>query len=422
MSDHSSVLVPIESWCYMSPKLRHNGQSVDLGLFAEALIYYDRILVNPPNAPAFTQFISWFVKQGKYGDLIALIKEGVINFYYYAFTTSAIENKGVYSVWNIQDERAVKSSMFDLQCLASTNLKEVLPHARQQGKLRRAIEGKVIEVKADNFGDAVGNAKSDYDDPDRCKLLLQALLDEVYPLLNLKRPPVIESQVVKGLGVGHIHYNINLDEISQGLGKNLNFHLGSPLTAAAVSNRLLWSTAELGCDLYLNSPMSTLVGDKLYESNTQLTHSHSIIEQLKTEVEFPDIRQLVNSGQIDLKTVLEFRQKGHRFRKWLQQESDRDRNALIAYHNEVAKEAGWIKGSRKALGLFGILSGAAIGAAVGTIVAGPPGQIAGAVAGSGVTYMIELASKLNEEWRPVVFGNWAQDRIQKEIRNKQDRG
>ena len=105
---------------------------------------------------------------------------------------------------------------------------------------------------------------------------------------------------------------------------------------------------------------------------------------------------------------LYLRKKAKKFRTWLQEESDRDRDAIIAYHNEVAKESGFTNVSRKALNLFGVLGGAAIGASVG----GP----VGAVVGSGAGYVLDIASKLGADWKPVVFGNWYRDRIEKVLK------
>ena len=423
MSDHTSALVPIESWCYMSPELRRRGQLIDIGLFAEALLYYDRVFVVPPNRKAFAQFVSWFVKQGKYGDLIGLIKDGVVSFYYYSFITTAVldEQRHEYMIWNLQDEKAPNASMFELQCLATNNLKQVLPSVRQRARLHQAVEGRVVEAKADDFGAPVDNARRDCHDPGRSTLLVQAFLDEIYPMLGLDKPPQIRATVVEQPGKAHITWNVDLYQVGQALGKDLNFHLGSPLIGGACSNRLLWSAAELNCDLYVHSPMSRLIGDKLYESGERLARTQEIIEQLEAEVEFPAIRQLVNDERIGLGAVLQLRRKGHRFRRWLQDESDRDRNALIAYHHEVAKESGWVEGGRRALNLFGVLGSAAVGAGIGAAVAGIPGAVTGAVVGEGVKYVVDLASKLNQDWRPVVFGNWARDRIRELLSRSRDK-
>ena len=95
----------------------------------------------------------------------------------------------------------------------------------------------------------------------------------------------------------------------------------------------------------------------------------SVVEDLKCEVEFPDIRQLVNSGKLDLKDVLKIRAKSGKFREWLQQETDRDRNAIIAYHNETARELSIKTAGRRAIGLFGVAGGGSIGSVIGASVA-----------------------------------------------------
>ena len=54
-------------------------------------------------------------------------------------------------------------------------------------------------------------------------------------------------------------------------------------------------------------------------------------------------------------------------------ESDRDRDAIIAYHHEVAKESGIVKATRKALNLFGVIGGGALGGALGNVMSGIEG-------------------------------------------------
>ena len=67
--------------------------------------------------------------------------------------------------------------------------------------------------------------------------------------------------------------------------------------------------------------------------------------------------------------------------------------------------------------MFGSIGAPVLGAAAGATIAGNNGAIIGAVVGAsvseGMKFIIDLASKMNEDWRPVVFGNWMQDRISK---------
>ena len=116
--------------------------------------------------------------------------------------------------------------------------------------------------------------------------------------------------------------------------------------------------------------------------------------------------------------MLRIRKKAKRFRKWLQDEGDRDRNALFAYHFEVAKESGLVRTGRSVLKLFGVLGGPALGTAVASAVGQNPilGAIAGTLAGEGTKYLLDVGSKLGEDWKPVIFGNWYKDRIQRFLR------
>ncbi len=168
------------------------------------------------------------------------------------------------------------------------------------------------------------NAGRDYYDERRCALIVQALVDVVYRDKQLGAPPLVEATLsrTEGSTQHSITWNVNFKWLSEKLGANLNFHSSTPLTAGAVANRLIWSAAQLDCDLYLPSPMSSLVGDKLYETSLRADKTDTVIQSLQEAVEFPDIRTLVNTGQLSLDEVLEIRTKSKRFRAWLQQESE----------------------------------------------------------------------------------------------------
>jgi hypothetical protein len=138
--------------------------------------------------------------------------------------------------------------------------------------------------------------------------------------------------------------------------------------------------------------------------------------ELNHEVEFPNIRKLVNDGKLNLEEILKIRKGAKKFRNWLQTESERDRNAIIAYHNEVAKEVGIISLGRKTLRMFGIL-GIPIAEAFITKAYPETALVTGSVS-AGAAYLIDVASKIGEDWKPVVFGNWVRDRIEKVLKEQ----
>lgn len=269
MSDHTTALVPIEAWCFNSPEVRYMGKYIDVGLFAESLIYYDRILLNVGNPSQFAELIKWLIENDNYREFIELLKEGIIKLYDFAFLTTAINKDGVFSVWNIQDPIQSQPDTFEQRYLYTKKIESCIKKARHRVHLYDAVRGNVIEVKADGFGAVVENAKSDNGNAQRHALILQAFIDELYHFRKLGKPPIIEAKVISSPDkTKHkINWNISFDHISKISGKNLNFHDAVPLIGGAISNRLLLAASNLKCDIYLGQPMSSLVGDKLYESN-----------------------------------------------------------------------------------------------------------------------------------------------------------
>jgi hypothetical protein len=411
VSNHSLALVPLEAWNYHSPDIFLKGDpAVDIGLFAEALIYYDQVLVNPGNQLHFARFISWFIEQGKYRELLNLLDNDIVKIYDYAFMTAAIKNKDEYSLWNMQDHIQEKPNTFAQRFLYHRAIDSCIKDKRDRIKLYRVLENKVIEEKSESFGPAIENARLDYNNADRCALMLQSFIDEISPILKLGKPPEIHAIISKHETNQKIHWNINIDQLKKILGEKVAFDIAQPLSAAGHCNKYLWSAAKHSCDLFLGKPMSTLVGDKLYESSLKISKVKNIIEELNAEVEFPDIRMLVNNGKLNINDILEIRRKATKFRSWLQQEGERDRNAIIAYHNEFSEEMRLTKYGRTGLQLFGTIGGAAIGAHIGE---NPGSAVIGASIGSAITCIIDIVAKLNEDWKPVVFGNWMGDKIKK---------
>ena len=319
MSNHSKALVALESWSYNSPEIRRAGKSVDVGLMAEALIYYDQVLINVATQPQLAEFINWFVAQNRYSDLLSLFNDDTIKLYDYGFRTAAFldASNNTYIIMNEQDPLSAQSNTFEQRFLYHRSLDSCFRNSRERKKLYRALRGKVVEAKAKDFGPSIDNARSDHLDPRRSALLVQALIDEIYPYLGLKTSPTITTTIESLENGNRTTYNISFDEISKRLRQQLNFHGGTPLTGIAHCNRLLWSASLERCDLYLGNPMANLVGDKLFESHLRNVKLKETIDELNQEVEFPDIRKLVNDGKIGLKEILEIRKKAKNFRVWL---------------------------------------------------------------------------------------------------------
>jgi len=409
---NSHAIVPIETWAYSGLDLAMRGMSVDVGHLAEALIYYDRVSLNVSNQAQFADVLSWFVDQGEFETLLSLVTDGTLNVYEYSFLTAPIqrEDDGPLILMNMQEEGQVQANSFEMRFLYHQKVDAVIADKKKRRRLYQAFRGRVTEVKAEAFAESIEVARTDFADGRRSALVMQAFIDNLYRTKNLGRPPQVVCKVVS-TPEGHHQttYNLDFKEIEKLVGRNL-WHRASPITGNAMSCRFLQSASDLGCDLFLPQPMSVLVGDKLFESARACNKPGSIIESLEASVEFPDVRALVNEGRISIKEVLYLRGKSKRFRDWLQSEASRDRDALIAYHHEVARDSGYQTAGRKTLGMFGFLAGPAVGAAIGAGL-GPAGAAVGAAVGGALTWATDIGMRM-ENWKPVMFGNWYRTKIE----------
>ncbi len=413
---HSSAIIPLETWAFSSPQLYVAGREIDIGLFCESLIYYETVYITPGNPHLFACFLKWFSDQGKLEELRALVAAGIVKVYDYAFISTAIQKDGLYTIWNIQDEKQAAGSTFEQRYLYNAEVERILPaKPRHRSKYYAAFRNSVLSVRADQFDKALEDARADMEDSTRATIVIQALVDEIYQMKKIRDVPQVRATVVKEdkLQTSQINWNINFDDLSRLAGHDLNLYPGLPLTANTHSNRFIWSAATSGLDLYLPRPMSTLVGDKLYESAGKSSKLKRTVESLQEEVEFPSIRALVNSGSLNFQEIMLIRSKSSRFRTWLQTDAERDRNSIVAYHNEVARESDLAKFGRSSLKMFGILAGGGAGSVIGTVMEGPIGGAVGGGAGAAIAFVTDVAARIGEGWKPVVFGDWLKDRIEK---------
>lgn len=397
-----------------------SGRTVELGLVAESLIFYDQVVVGFSNAAQFSALVSWFRRQSALSDLTALLFDGTIIPYYYAFHTLPAEKNGVWTVYNVQDQESAAEPVFVKRILESNELGAEVVKSSRREELCEAAYNHHIEVKADEFGTSLENAREDYSDDQRASLLMQIVVDELYRDLGFITPPQIAATTTYyPNGLQGITWGIDFGLFAKKLGPAMTFHSGSPLAGAAYGAKTLWSASQLGSDLYVASPLTKYAAYKL-EEGSKAARSRAIIERLVGEVAFPDVRDLVNHGKISVKEILLLRRKATKFREWLRSESQFDRNAVLAYLGELARDVGWTKNVKKLVSAIGVVGGSAAGGAVGGMLAGAVGGAAGGIAGEGVKYILQLAGKIDDGWKPKVFGDFASDVVAKPQKSPQE--
>ena len=172
ISDHKSALIPLESWAYNSPELKANGVDIDVGLFAESLIYYDSVLLNVTTQPHLADFIGWVDAQQSIDDLLALLENGEVSLYDYSFASAAVKTGDTYTMLNLQDEIQAEPGTFQARFIDHATVSEALKPLKQSKRLGLALSERVIEVKANEFGSAISNAEMDFKNPERVALVV----------------------------------------------------------------------------------------------------------------------------------------------------------------------------------------------------------------------------------------------------------
>lgn len=423
---HSAVLVPLETWAYHSPQLRRKGQRVDIGGLIEALVYYDSVYANVQRASDLEAIIERFARDGSVDLLRSLITSGALRLFNFAFDSMPIEKDGRFGLLNVQGEDQKDPGWIDRGVLNRVPLERWFSKGRHRRSLLEAIRANGIEVKALEFAGVIANAEADILDSDRAALLLQTLLDQNADTLGGSVPEATANVVTIAGGHRQIRWNVDWTELGKRIG-DASMGPHTPISAAIITNRLIWAAARTNLDLFVGSPLDHLVGDKLYEISSRRAFPQAIVQQLQEEVDFPDVRALVNGGVLPVSEALRLREKGDRFRRWLQGQADQDGKAIHAYHHEVAKEAGFTRGSRKVLRMLSTPGASAVGAVTLPLSLAATGsvEIAGAataVAGAGAKFLLDALSKMDEGWKPVMFGGWAKKRIEKYLRKAEPKG
>lgn len=271
MSDHSLAFVPLGTGYVQSTDLFARGRRVDTGLLAEALIYFDRLLINVETPDQFSQLISWLIQQGlPVEDIIALFRDGVFNVYDFAFTTNPFvtfqqpQNIQIHDLVHFQDPIMAEPNSFTKRYLEYGPLRTCFDRNSQFEHFAKAVGEHVIEVKAEDVGAGpIKNAYSDFVNSDRNSLMTQQLVNEIYRIKRLGKPPKVEASVSKlSNGDFNVSWNVRLNELpAVEINTQIVAAATLPLSTAAQANKYLWASERQNCDLYLARPVSALVGD-----------------------------------------------------------------------------------------------------------------------------------------------------------------
>lgn len=450
MTDHSLAFVPIASGYFQSPELFARGRTVDTGLLAESLVFYDRVLVHVDNPHQFADLISWLTQQGlKRGDLLRLLRDNIIQIYNYAFTTNPYgDSSTIHGLYNLSDQVMVQPNSFVKRFLEFEKLRTCFSTLRQYERFCQTAAEHVIEVKADNVGDAgIINAWQDFLNPRRNGLISRKVIRDMYGIKRRGSSPrvlvtvnsirtsedfedllarltngnrdliLVRNPEQIGSGFYEVSWNVDWSAIPGLEGDRLVFGKTLPLSAAAIANNYIWSASSLNCDLYLPGSIDSIVGDKLYEVTKKATHSQTktlqLIRRLELKVAFPQLRHHVNRDEIDFDHVLRFRKRAKKVRKFLKAEAEIDRDALAAYLDEASQASGFTRIRRRVLPFL------SAGAGLSGTLGGALGSTKAPIIGGLTSFLLSIGSRIGTQWRPKIFGDWYSQEIAKVLRKQE---
>lgn len=72
------AFVPLEAWLYHSPDIAKASRKADIGLLAEALVFYGHVYFAFTSEEELSKVILWFKSQGASADLIDLLRDRVL--------------------------------------------------------------------------------------------------------------------------------------------------------------------------------------------------------------------------------------------------------------------------------------------------------------------------------------------------------
>src|ERR1051326_6777015 len=153
--NHTIALVPLGAGYHQSMDVFARGRSIDTGLLAEALIYYEHLLIQVDNPVQFSELISLLIQQGlSIANIIGLFEDGVLGIYNFAFTTNPYvdflspDSIQIHGLYNIQDRAMLEPNSFFQRFLGFEPLRRAIEDRSEFDRFVAALEGRVVEVKA----------------------------------------------------------------------------------------------------------------------------------------------------------------------------------------------------------------------------------------------------------------------------------
>jgi hypothetical protein len=382
-----------ESICVRRHRQASEPAPIDLGLLAEALLFYQRVRV--------------IADSGTFGQLVASLGPELLTEYVTSgrlLLTYTPEVVGVISknlgTGVIHGATVIASDRFELQHLAPTLFAN---HLDKEGRARRLARRCLSSIEELSLGtrEVQPLVLETYGDSEYVRRGVQTIFREFMP--EYPRIDAITFEVRAEGGELSVHSNIDLALA------NSIYHRRIPASHSTITDATLLAHLNVQDDLHLAARYSSELGTtriksqlirlRLERSTTPLPGGQATRFQEVVLEGGRAIAEAINEGRRSFADLLRLLERADRFRDWLKDRPP-DADLALAYFREVTKES-WVDTlpARAARWLVFTLAGAALD--------GSYGMGAGMALGAADAFLLD---HLLKGWKPSQF-------VQSELRS-----
>lgn len=363
----------------------------DIGLLAENLLYYNKVILvaGTDTLPTLLRHcdVDTIVEILKRGNLEIRVQENLLGTMQREISGKIIHDVALWSSKNLNTEEVVFRGLFEVSGRRGYS-------RRNTNKLLNYIVPIKYDEQITNF------INQDLEDE---KFVKQAMIDILQirnPDLNIPFDSFYCKRTMTPNGF-YLESNLDFDLINRHLPNNSDGQLFRPtgiILNIQETRGDMHLAATLGAEISTTPIHTQLMKRKFQDIYRKSTKSFEDLQQFNDFIldNGHAIKEAINSGERNLKDFLPILEKADKFREWIHQVGD-DKNLIKEYHKAVVKET-WVDKLPAKSVRFSLFTGA--GLTLDLLGAGGVGTAINTVLGAGDTFLLD---KVLKGWKPNVF-------------------
>jgi hypothetical protein len=192
LRDHKTTYCPIMP---LALDVRDNGARIDIGLMAEALLYYDHVYIDVCSSDGMAAFLRELFQRDCYREVRELFETGVLRVASHTFGIAPVMTMdGTTSIWGAllhgYDKKSFTERHVTPEVVAACHTKKAMEW------MLATMTSRLREFHSSTFEEAIQEARRDAQVPERAALSLQVYVDELWRLRKVPgQPPRVNVTV-----------------------------------------------------------------------------------------------------------------------------------------------------------------------------------------------------------------------------------